>query len=88
VIGEAFVDKVLRFLDARGYIPGLMDRITTRSFITPDYFEHLQSWLGNAFGVEPRAHPVGLLPAHNRSEDIEGSIWWAPARSRARAPPR
>lgn len=73
VIGEAFVDKVLRFLDARGYIPGLMDRITTRSFITPDYFEgHLQSWLGNAFGVEPVLTQSAFFRPHNRSEDIAG----------------
>lgn len=73
LIGEGFVDKILRFLDERGYIPGLMDRITTRSFITPDYFEgHLQSWLGNAFGVEPVLTQSAFFRPHNRSEDIAG----------------
>ena len=71
LIGEAFVDKILRFLDSRGYIPGLMDRITTCSFITPDHFEGtLQSWLGNAFGVEPVLTQSAFFRPHNRSEDI------------------
>ncbi len=72
-IGEAFVDKVLRFLDERGYIPGLMDRLTTVSFVTPDYFQNtLRSHLGNAFGVEPVLTQSAFFRPHNRSEDIEG----------------
>jgi phytoene desaturase len=71
-IGPRFVDTVLQFLDDRGYIPGLMDRITTKSFVTPDYFEGpLQSYLGNAFGVEPRFEHSAFFRPHNRSEDIK-----------------
>lgn len=70
-IGEGFVDTVLRFLDERGYIPGLMERITHKSWITPDYFEgSLQSFLGNAFGVEPVLTQSAFFRPHNRSEDI------------------
>lgn len=70
-LGPSFVDKVLRFLDERGYIPGLMDRLVTSSFITPDYFEKtLNSRLGNAFGIEPILAQSAWFRPHNRSEDI------------------
>lgn len=72
-IGEPFVDKILEFLDDRGYIPGLKERITHKSWITPDYFEDsLQSHLGNAFGVEPVLTQSAFMRPHNRSEDIAG----------------
>jgi phytoene desaturase len=63
---------VLRFLDERGYLPGLMDRLVHKSYITPDYFERtLNSWLGNGFGVEPLLIQSAYFRPHNRSEDIE-----------------
>ncbi|WP_241656399.1 hypothetical protein [Sphingomonas oligophenolica] len=37
-VGEGFADIVLNFLDGRGYIPGLRERLVYRSFVTPDYF--------------------------------------------------
>ncbi|MEN9937663.1 MAG: hypothetical protein RLZZ387_4242 [Chloroflexota bacterium] len=71
-LGEPLADKVLRFLDERGYIPGLMDRLVHKSFITPDYFESaLSSWQGNGFGVEPILAQSAFFRPHNRSEDIE-----------------
>ncbi|GIW02641.1 phytoene desaturase family protein [Roseiflexus sp.] len=71
-LAEPFVDKVLRFLDERGYLPGLMDRLVHKSYITPDYFEGtLNSWLGNGFGVEPLLIQSAYFRPHNRSEDIE-----------------
>ncbi len=71
-VGPGFVDTILTFLDQRGYIPGLKDRISTMSYITPDYFEdNLQSFLGNAFGVEPRLEHSAFFRPHNRSEDID-----------------
>jgi phytoene desaturase len=71
-VGPRFVETVLQFLDTRGYIPDLMNRITTKSFVTPDYFEGpLQSYLGNAFGVEPRFEHSAFFRPHNRSEDIK-----------------
>ena len=70
--GDKLVDTVLRFLDERGYIPGLCERIVYKSFITPDYFEHtLNSHLGNAFGPEPVLTQSAFFRPHNKSEDIE-----------------
>ncbi|MEZ4320547.1 MAG: phytoene desaturase family protein [Myxococcota bacterium] len=70
-VGPAFVDKVLTMLDEEGFIPGLRERIVTMSYITPDHFEgRMQSWLGNAFGVEPRLEHSAFFRPHNRSEDV------------------
>ncbi len=70
-VGEGFADTVLTFLDERGYIPGLRERIVHRSFVTPDYFEEvLGSHLGNGFGVEPRMTQTAFFRPHNRSEDV------------------
>ena len=70
-VGEGFADTVLTFLDERGYIPGLRERIVHRSFVTPDYFEGvLGSHLGNGFGVEPRMTQTAFFRPHNRSEDV------------------
>lgn len=71
VKGEPFVAKVLSFLEDRGYIPELRQRLVYSSFITPDYFEQtLNSYLGNAFGVEPILRQSAFFRPHNRSEDI------------------
>lgn len=71
VHGPRLVDTVLRFLDERGYIPGLMERIVHQSYIDPDYFQRtLNSHLGNGFGVEPRLTQSAFFRPHNRSEDI------------------
>ena len=60
-------------LEEDGYIPDLAANLTVKSFITPDYFENdLQSYLGNAFGVEPRLVQSAWFRPHNRSEDIGG----------------
>lgn len=70
-VGPGFVDKVLTMLDDEGYIPNLKERIVTQSYVTPDYFEgSMQSFLGNAFGVEPRLEHSAFFRPHNRSEDI------------------
>ncbi len=72
-IGERFVDIILRFLDERGYIPGLMDRLVYKSFVTPDHFEHtLLAHLGNAFGPEPVLTQSAWFRPHNRSQDVNG----------------
>lgn len=70
-VGERFADTVLTFLDERGYIPSLRERIVHRSFVTPDYFEEvLGSHLGSGFGVEPRMTQTAFFRPHNRSEDV------------------
>ncbi|MEO0533074.1 MAG: phytoene desaturase family protein [Cyanobacteria bacterium P01_A01_bin.123] len=72
-VGDKLVDTVLTFLDERGYLPGLKDRIVHQSYITPDYFEHtLNAHMGNAFGPEPRLVQSAFFRPHNRSEDING----------------
>ncbi|MCB9670248.1 MAG: phytoene desaturase [Alphaproteobacteria bacterium] len=69
--GPRFADRVLEMLDEEGYIPGLRERITVKEVITPDHFEgRMRSWLGNAFGVEPRLEHSAFFRPHNRSEDI------------------
>ena len=71
LLGEPFADKVLRFLDERGYIPGLQKRLVHKSFVTPDYFEGtLNSFVGNGFGVEPILAQSAFFRPHNRSEDV------------------
>jgi phytoene desaturase len=71
--GPALTDRVLRFLDERGYIPNLMERLVYKTWVTPDYFEHtLNAHMGNSFGVEPRLTQSAFFRPHNRSEDIDG----------------
>jgi phytoene desaturase len=73
VEGPRLTERVIAFLDERGHIPGLRERITVQSFVTPDYFQTtLNSRLGNAFGLEPIFTQSAFFRPHNRSEDIAG----------------
>jgi phytoene desaturase len=73
VEGPRLVERVIAFLDERGHISGLRERITVQSFVTPDYFEStLNSRLGNAFGLEPIFTQSAFFRPHNRSEDVGG----------------
>lgn len=70
-IGDDFCDTVLRFLDERGHIPNLRERLVYKSFVTPNYFEQtLNSHVGNGFGVEPVLTQSAFFRPHNRSEDV------------------
>jgi phytoene desaturase len=70
-IGEGYKDKVLTFLEERGYIPNLKERLVYQSYVTPDYFEQtLGSYVGNGFGVEPVLTQTAFFRPHNRSEDV------------------
>ncbi len=70
-MGDRLADTVFTFLDERGYLPGLKERLVCHSYITPDYFEHdLNAYLGNAFGPEPLLIQSAFFRPHNRSEDI------------------
>ena len=72
VEGPKLTDRVLTFLEERGYIPELKERLVYQSHITPDYFEGtLNSYLGNAFGVEPVLIQSAFFRPHNQSEDIQ-----------------
>ena len=69
---EPLVERVLAFLDERGYIAGLRERLVYKSFVTPDYFERtLNSRLGHAFGLEPLFTQSAYFRPHNRSADVE-----------------
>ncbi|HEX9951554.1 MAG TPA: phytoene desaturase family protein [Rubricoccaceae bacterium] len=70
-VGPRFADTILTFLDERGYLPGLRERLVYQSFVTPDYFEGtLNSYVGNGFGVEPVLTQSAFFRPHNRSEDV------------------
>ena len=61
----------MRFLDERGYIPNLSERLVYQSFVTPDYFENvLDAFAGNGFSLEPRLTQTAFFRPHNRSEDV------------------
>jgi len=71
--GPLLVDKVLSFLETRGYIPDLSTRLVTKSHVTPEYFENtLRSGLGNAFGLEPVLTQSAAFRPHNRASKIDG----------------
>jgi phytoene desaturase len=71
VEGPKLVERVYTFLEERGYIPNLRERLTHSEYITPEYFEGtLDSYLGNAFGPEPILVQSAYFRPHNRSEDI------------------
>lgn len=70
-LAEPLVDTVMTFLDERGFLPGIKERLVHLSYITPDYFEQtLNAHLGNAFGPEPLLVQSAFFRPHNRSEDI------------------
>ena len=72
VEGPKLVDNVLKFLENRGYIPDLQKNLVCSSYIDPNYFEHtLNSYLGNAFGVEPTLTQSAYFRPQNRSSEIE-----------------
>ncbi|MGB0590608.1 MAG: phytoene desaturase family protein [Myxococcota bacterium] len=72
-LGPDFVDGVLEMLDEQGYIPNLKQRLTHKSWVTPDYFETtLRSHLGNGFGLEPVLTQSAWFRPHNRVKSIEG----------------
>jgi phytoene desaturase len=71
-VGPKLMETVFQFIEERGYLPNLRERIVHKSFITPDYFETtLNSYLGNAFGPEPLLVQSAFFRPHNRSEDID-----------------
>ena len=70
--GPGYFARILDALDAR-VAPGLKANLTTRFFVTPNYFEEeLRSVDGAAFGIEPRLSQSAYFRYHNRSEDVDG----------------
>ena len=66
--GPKLVQTVLQFLEDRQYIPHLQEDLVYSSFIDPTYFEKtLNSYLGNAFGVEPTLTQSAYFRPQNRT---------------------
>lgn len=73
VEGPALAEKVIAYIDDRGWIPGLRERIVTQFHVTPEYFKGtLGAHLGNGFGVEPTLTQSAWFRPHNRCPDIPG----------------
>jgi len=69
---EEFKQKVLDFIEDKGYIPNLKNRLVYASYINPDYFENnLNSIYGNAFGTLPILRQSAFFRPQNKSRDIK-----------------
>lgn len=67
---EPYKQKIYEYLEKR-YLPDLRKHIVSELHIDPLHFETtLNSYLGNAFGVEPTLLQSAWLRPHNRSEDV------------------
>ncbi len=63
-------DRIFEYLEER-YLPGLRRHIVTERHIDPLYFQDsLNSYLGNAFSVQPTLLQSAWMRPHNVSEDI------------------
>ena len=72
VEAEPFTNRVLDFLEAWG-LDGLREHLEVLEVMTPDDFEQdLSSYVGNAFGIEPKLTQTAWFRPHNASEDIDG----------------
>lgn len=67
---KPYRDSIIKYLE-NNYMPDLSEHIVTETYIDPLHFQNtLNSYLGNAFGVEPTLMQSAYLRPHNRSEDI------------------
>ncbi|MGI8884348.1 MAG: phytoene desaturase [Pyrinomonadaceae bacterium] len=67
---KPYRDSIIKYLE-ENYMPELSKHIVTETHIDPLHFrDTLNSYLGNAFGVEPTLMQSAYLRPHNRSEDI------------------
>ena len=67
---KPYRDSIIQFLE-ENYLPELSKHIVTEHYIDPLHFQNeLNSYLGNAFGVEPTLMQSAYLRPHNRSEDV------------------
>jgi phytoene desaturase len=68
--GERYRDRIMQYLEDR-YLPGLQASIVTERRVDPRYFaDRLNSFKGNAFGLEPVLTQSAYLRPHNVSPDI------------------
>ncbi len=68
---KPYRDSIIKYLEDR-YMPDLSKHIITETYIDPLHFQGtLNSYLGNAFGVEPTLMQSAYLRPHNESEDVK-----------------
>lgn len=69
---EPFRERILDFLENEFGLTALRENIEVLEMFTPlDFESKLNSYLGNAFALEPRLTQSALFRPHNKSEDIE-----------------
>ncbi len=69
---ERYTDSVLTFLEKDFGLTALRDAIEVLETFTPsDFKEKRNSYLGSAWGVEPKLTQTAYFRPHNRSEDIQ-----------------
>lgn len=69
---EPFKAKILNFLENDFGLTDLRENIEVLEMFTPlDFESQLNSYLGNAFAIEPRLTQSALFRPHNRSEDVK-----------------
>ena len=67
--GDAFRDRIIRFLEEKVGLAGLAGHIVSEHRYTPlDFQDDLGSWLGAAFSIEPTLTQSAYFRPHNRSE--------------------
>ncbi len=67
---KPYRDSIIKYLE-ENYMPELSKHIVSEHYIDPLHFQNtLNSYLGNAFGVEPTLLQSAYLRPHNLSEDI------------------
>jgi phytoene desaturase len=74
VVGPAYRDRILAYLEAR-CIPGLArDLVTSRIFTPFDFRDELNAHLGSAFSLEPILTQSAWFRVHNR-DDVIGNLY-------------
>ncbi|CAN5438834.1 phytoene desaturase [soil metagenome] len=67
---KPYRDSIIKYLE-ENYMPELSKHIVSEHYIDPLHFQNtLNSYLGNAFGVEPTLLQSAYLRPHNLSEDV------------------
>jgi phytoene desaturase len=67
---KSYRDSIISYLE-ENYMPELSKHIVSEHHIDPLHFQDtLNSYLGNAFGVEPTLLQSAYLRPHNLSEDV------------------
>ncbi len=69
---KRYAAKLLKFLEEEFGLDGLREHIEVQQVFTPaDFQSHRNSFLGSAWGVEPKLTQTAIFRPHNRSDDID-----------------